>query len=971
MPILRSTELSNIEVAESLLKFVVDRLNNPPEHQNEEYQQQYLKQQMLAAYLCRLIFHQTSHLKKKSNKEKLIAITVENRVSLLMNTLKNSQFKQSLLENTLPRNIAADIPKLPSNNSKKENEALLTQLLHFSIQPLFTPAFNQKWFETISTIINKYQLNQNTLTSKLKQATNLNEINRVAKSNLKAEQKLNSLIDILHDIKPTEENFASIRDLINRYIEQILHEQLLKEIQGIVTTQNMDNPTKLKQIYFKICKGDGDIVNYIIDEALRESALTIAKPFMQKLEEAIISEIEQAKDNDPFTQIVMLNQLITKMKNVSPDLCEILTNKKNAINEQIALTIDKIIADTQMTVYQKIEDINTLLGNNFTDLSPQVKKALRIAKIALRKNINHEIEKIFVDNNLSSYNKFKQILIISKMMETGSGLPKSFIAAANSYMKILIGKEISEFAIRPEQSTLQRLEILNDLTIRAHHLNIFDEKLAANVKKHNYQLLWKIACEIDLLNRQNFISEPSLVIPADITKFKLAGNAFAKSQNSTDAITKSFVAYILSSKDNDEACLKIEQTLIIAKHLLYKGSIDSFLALLSALNNGAIIRLKSAINGLSPQARKLFEDFNTIADANGNFPALRKVEVAAAQSGINLVPSIVILSKDLTNAAENPEKSQDAIIKLVTHFNSHKEKIQATLTKKTGNIFQADKALDEPTAYQYSEKLEPKNVQPQIPSIISTLHTLVIPHKKRAFDINIKKIVGGESTHVTTTAGSSPDKGKENTNIINRSSRSVILFTSANQILRSSSSYIAKVLAASADEVNVDTTKNNSSTARLTIEPAKPTLPIYDAPKIQQPKIAMPAEAAKQEKNQPTGVMATLNNIWKGIWGFVSLDITPHTKPVINKNQHNREMKEQTPAELPLSNNTKQKERTKSSPEYEAWSQARQATDTNKPTQKYSTRLFPANRTRLRQPPNHSDQEVTSMKSRSVILRSI
>ncbi len=1009
-----NAELNNIEAAESLLKFVIARLNNPPENQHEEYQNQYIKQQAMAIYLHTLILNQTTHCKNKSKKMKKNAIITENRVNVLINTLKNQQLKLNILAKKLPASIAVGIPKLPEKQNKHENKALIQQLLSYSIQPLFTPAYNQIWFEMISSIIEKYQPDQQSLKHTLTNATNLNEIHRVAKANFKAEQKLNSLAEMLHKTSSTDKNFSIIREDINRYIDQILHEQLPKEIHEILSATNTNNVTKLSQIYLKIYPDNGADDNCIKDGSLRNSAFKIAEPFMKKMEEELLANLEKA-NTLPYELILQINSLLVNAIGASSEFKNILTHKKNMISQQIVMAMNALIENDQMSIYHKIENINTLLGSNFSGLSPQITEALSVAKNALRKNINQEITAIFNNKSFSSSDKLKRLLVISNLMAKGSVLHQSFIATTNAYMKILINNEIIQFSPCPERSTLQQLETLNDLTMRAQQLNILNKENAEHIKKHNNILLWKIACEINYLSKQNFVSEQSIVIPAEIKNFKLPSDIFATSQRSTDAVTKTFVHYILSANNNDEACLKMEQAIVIANHLLHKGSMDNFLAILMALNNGAITRLKIAMNGLSPQARKLLEEFNIITDAKRNFPALRQVQQAALQSDINLVPSLTLLSKDLTSAAENPAQSQEVIIKLVGQFNTFKEKIANTLTRKSGKLFQASKSFDEATAYQFSEKLEPRNVQGQSTTIISTLSTLIVPHKKNVFDVHIQKIVHDVPSATTaqmntpSVKSSEPNKsqhnsagtpaplansssaincnkiqaskqhssvqsnvitithsdahqikGKANSSTVTKKSGSEILFERANYILRSSSSYIASVISSASDDI-----KNIVLTNEIAIAPAKKAILNNNVPANKVHLASKQKKHAKEEKNQVTDVIKTLNNFWQGFLSFFSLDLKPNPRQNTHRH-HNHHIKKQAPQ-----NSSKPKDQTKSADEYTIWLQTKKAEGINKSSGSYISRIFPANRngSGIRQQQALSSHSANLATSRSFIMR--
>lgn len=994
-----SAELSNIEAAESLLKFVVERLNNPPENQNEDHQQLYIKQQAFAAYLYALIFNQTSYLSKKSKKESL---KTENRVRNLINTLKNQELKQKIITNTLSQNCRIDSPKLPAKNNKKENEALLLQLLDFAVQPLFTPGYNQKWFEMISSMTEKNRVNQKPLENKLKNAIHLNEIHRIAKSNSKAEQKLNSLMDIIREFDHAHKNTVTGKQ-IYRYIEQILHEQLPKELEEIINNKNIDNPTKLTNIHAKIYNEHDVLSNYIKDESLRQRAMELAKPFIKQVDEAIISDIDQCKDKPVFEQIQLLEKLLVKLKNCSPELIAVLINRKNTLNETTANAINEIVNASQLTVYQKIKEINLLVNNNFTGLDAQIKQALRDAKNSLRRNINLEIETIFNDTNLNSYEKYKQILTISKLMETGSGLQQSYIIVANNYMKKLIGDEIIQFAAQPNQTTTQQLARLNDLTLKAQQLNLLDEQHLNHVKKQNNLLLWKISCELDLLIRQSISTEPPFNVPSEIKQFKLAQNVFSQSQKCVDDISKTFVADILSSKDANEACLKIEQSLIIANHLLHKGCIDGFLAIVIALNNGAITRLKSVFKGLSPQALKLYEKFNIIADAKQNFPALRKVQEAATQSGINVVPSITLLLKDLTFAAEKAEQAKDTIINLTSQFNHCRDKNKTSLNKTVPHKFCTDKTLDESTAYQCSERLEPRTSQAQSPTIISLLQTLVIPHKIKIFDVKIKKIVSLNSTvntdtskmKATSTSNSITSiptlqsqtsstknsaslkksnkphlsthtlpaqknlnsaihltthlsKDKEPAKLVNRTG-SLISFESANKILRTSGSYIANVLTATCDTAKYDNDLSYAQTKEAKHESSKIILQSVDKPKKEVAIHDKKPELIDKRKNKSKwmNTLNTLNNLWMGFLGFVGLEVMQYSK---SQSKNNPQRSQDVKKASTINSYIPEKQPT-APKEHEAWLEAKQQNSSNKTSGSYTLRLFPitSNRSHLRQ----------------------
>lgn len=859
-----NTELSNIDVSESLLKYVIERLNNPSDNTSHS---EHVKQVVLANFLYRVIINQVSFMRSQYwyipwpfNQYKPKADEIEQRINTLLQTVKNNDVKNRIMSKAQIENNADNLPHFSPRSNKEANANLLPQILNYTIDYFFTPAFNQIWFDRLAAVIDKHKPQQReALKNKLKQYSELNEINRIARSNLKSEQKLNALHDTLQEILPSHNNYVVAKNLVDTAIAKILQDQLLREIQEICDDPAKDKPTKLSLIYSKIFP-DGNnnaSVNYIKNEFLREKAFNVARPFLKALENSIIEELENYNHKSHVEQLQNINHLIGTLKGASKQFTDAITAKKKWLTDQIEITVKQTVNHPQMTIFQKIETINNLLGGQLAELSPELSQIIKEAKEALRRNINQEIVKIFNQEALTAAEKLKQITVISKTLARGSVLHQSFINTVDAYLKILVLNELKQFSPLQGQSSLKQLEMLNELTLQAQRLNILDESVSISIKKSNNPLLWKIACEIDLMNRQSFITESAMILPEDIKRYKLPANLFEHSQQKADAIAKTFIAFILGSQDINEACLKIEQAIVIANHLLNKGALDCFYAIVTALNHGAITRLKTAITGISPQASKLLAEFNVLIDANKNFPALRQYQAKAIQSGVDVVPCTLLFARDLTVAAEAPEKSKETILKVVNQFNHYRQNITSKLANKAGVAFQENRALAENVAYQYSEKLAPKNVQQQTPCILTTLHSLVLPVK------------------LNTTAHKKKEANSEAAIPVMRKSGSIILLETANKILRSSSSgsYMANVMSMAADAIN--------AAENITTPKSPVSLPVEPIERISTDKIPMKSQitlkdekkSAEATKSKALNILKSLTKAWEGFLGFVSLDM--------------------------------------------------------------------------------------------------
>ncbi len=926
------TEISNIEIAESFYKFVIEKLNASSQNPDKESTDLAVKQQAMAAFLYKFIQHQINSLKSQSQISPLKARTVKKQVSLieerfnqLTNTIQSAQFKRGLTTNNLSKEIMKSMPLFPSKSDKNKNNNVLGLLVNHAITPLFTPWQNQKWFQMIAGTIEKnHFLNQNrALKTALKKAVDFNEFDVMAKSQLKTEYKLNELTDYLNKLKTSEEHYQSIADEVNNLSNTILQEQLPKELTLIINTENVDKLSKLNQIHAKFYKDNNHIIT---NEQLRSKAFEIANPFILKLEEAILSDLEKDSNNAPYQQIVNINTLSSKSKCASASFQQRLNLKHEQICQQIINQLDAIKKNNTINIYQKIDAINQFLGDEPYTLSPKITQAVKSLQLDLRQTIKQEIEAIYKNDSLTINDKLQQIKAVMKMMSTGSAIQHSYIKIANTYLKDLVNKTIAELQFSAEASHFQVLNTLNALTISALQLNALDDKSIQSLKKQYTQMLWQTSCAIDFLCRQNFIAEAPFVLPADIKKFKLAANAFNASQNGLDNVTKTFISYVLSSESLNETSLKIEQLIIIANHLLHKGSIDGFMAVMTALNNGAITRLNNALNGISAETKQLFKDFNFIIDANNNFPILRKVQHAGIESGINVVPSVILLSKDLTSAAEKPEQSQQVIVNLTNQFNATRTKIEKNLKPFTDKSFQSGNGLDEQAAYQRSLKLEPKNTQIAKPTIMQHLTTLTVPVKPKVFHMKLSKILNSEQpsqqpmsnppsqkninpvnssvkatdikpatfpnkinlpqSHQHSSANNANAKGKEHSFNTNNSRSAQNVLNTANRILRNSSSaihssssasYIAKLMAFASDEIDVSAHKNNAHDQKTNVLPDHKSAPLISSTKQSS---AEKDKTKKQQANSSTfsNFIKIINNAWQGVLRFVSLDINPNAK---------------------------------------------------------------------------------------------
>lgn len=1003
-----NTEMQNIETAEALLKFLVERLNNPPQNSDKEYQNLQSKQQSLAVYLYKYINHQIHLLRQssqfsplKARKAKKLASQAENQINQLINSLNDNHFKQGITTNSLPKELTTNIPSFSIKNDKVKNNTSLTHLINCAISPLFTPWQNQKWFELISRLIEKYpSLNQNnTFKVNLKKAIDINEIHIVAKSQFKTEQKLNELGDYVNQLKNTEEYYQAAVDQIDQYINIILYEQLTKELELICNAENTDKLTKLNQLYAKLYR-DNNVASYTVkNELMRKKMFEIVEPFITKLEESTLSDFEKKPNMPLYQKLSEINLISSQTKCSSALFKERLAKYHEQICQQIIAQIEQIKNNDRMNIFQKIDAVYQFLGENSDSLSPKITLALRSLKLELRKSIRQDIEAIFNDNSLSTANKLKQIKIVIKMMGEGSVIQHSYINIANGYLKVLVNKTIQELAIPSESHHFQALETLNALVMSTYQLNILNEQNSALLKKYYNQHLWKTALAIDYLCRQNFIAEPAFIVPAEINKFKLAANAFNISQKSIDAITKSFIAYVLSSETINEACLKIEQLIIIANHLLHKGSLDGFMAIMTALNNGALSRLKNAFDGLSTDAKQLFVDFNTIVDANNNFPTLRKVQNAGIESAINVVPSVILLSKDLTSAAEKPEQSKQTIITLTNQFNSARTKIESSLKPLADTSFHTIDGIDEQTAYQRSIKLQPKNDPISKATIFQQLNTLTVPVKPKAFHMKLKKILSlpqpspnqqsrskfaneNQQTHLnptlhnvslnnrpslnvknnfsqsklnSTSNHTETIKGKEHSlNANNRSGQN--LFDSASKILRSSSaSYIAQFMAYATDEINTSTVNHCSSEKKSTTQsnhPPIPLLPITNNAKHEANK------ASTKNKNSSTTfitVIKKINDVWEGLLQFFSFEINSN---IAQPASSHKVVSGLSPSQK-LSNKL-------AIPDHNPTTRYRnKPIQSVKPSGSYTLRLFPINNgSVIRQPSGHAHKSISAIQPR-------
>lgn len=1008
-----NTEMQNIAIAEALLKFVIEKLNNPPQNQDNEYLNLQTKQQSLILYLYKYITHHISLLKNKSHFSPLKARTVkklanqtDERINQLINTLNDNHFKQSLITNNLPKELTANIPSFLIKNDKAKINTSLNPVINYAISPLFTPWQNQKWFELITKLIEKHpSLNQNdSFKVKLKKVIDINEINILVKSQYKVEQKLNELSDYINQINTTEEHYQAAADEIDKYINIILHEQLTKEILSICNTENTDKLTKLNLLYAKIYK-ENKTGNYTINnELFRKKMFEVIEPYILKLEESILSDFEKMTTAPLHQQLLEINSLSSKIPCSSAVFKERLVKYHEQVCQQIVSQIEQIKKCGQMNIFQKIDAIHQLLGEDPDALSSKITSAMRELKLELRKSIRQDIEKIFNDNSLNTAHKLKQIKVVIKMMGEGSAIQQSYINIANGYLKLLVNKTIQELTIPAETQHFQALDTLNALAISAQQLNVLDAQNVAIFKKYYTQHLWKTALAIDYLCRQNFIAESAFDLPSEIKKFKLAANAFNISQQGIDAITKTFIAYLLSSETINESCLKIEQLIVIANHLLQKGSLDGFMAVMTALNNGAISRLKNAFDGLSTEAKQLFVDFNIIVDANNNFPTLRKVQNAGIESDINVVPSVILLSKDLTSAAEKPEQSQKVIISLTNQFNSARTKITSQLKPLTVASFHTYDGIDDQTAYQRSIKLEPKNGPGHKATIFQQLNTLTIPVKPKIFHTKLKKILSSpqqsqntnsksnlalenkptkssstlnnvtpnnrtpitvnnpsfQSKQNFTTAHTDTTKGKErSTSGINRANQN--LFDSASKILRSSSaSYIAQFMAFATDEIKTTPVNNCPSEQNATNQSKHPTIPLLPMTNTTKQDTNNVTKKGKTSTTTFNSVMKKINDVWEGVLQFFSFDINSNmAQPVSSYKTVNS-----SPASKKVNNNF-------TLPDYNPTTRYR-----NKPTQSvkqtgsYTLRLFPINNgSRICQPIDQSIKSHSAIHTRKLSSR--